>query len=124
MSDGTLKLFSYMLLIADPDPRPFICIEEPENGLYHKLLEIFASELRNHATGVKGGSGGSQIFITTHQPYFINALKPEEVWILEKQDDGFSVISRASDNELIRDLVAEELPLGSLWYSDYFDKRM
>jgi predicted ATPase len=124
MSDGTLKLFSYMLLIADPDPRPFICIEEPENGLYHKLLEIFASELRNHATGVKGGSGGSQIFITTHQPYLINALKPEEVWILEKQDDGFSVISRASDNELIRDLVAEELPLGNLWYSDYFDKRM
>jgi predicted ATPase len=124
MSDGTLKLFSYMLLIADPDPLPFICIEEPENGLYHKLLEIFASELRNHATGVKGGSGGSQVFITTHQPYLINAMKPEEVWILEKQGDGFSVISRASDNELIRDLVAEELPLGNLWYSDYFDKRM
>jgi predicted ATPase len=124
ISDGTLKLFSYMLLLADPDPHPFICIEEPENGLYHKLLEIFASELRNHATGVKGGAGGSQVFITTHQPYFINAMKPEEVWILEKRDDGFSTISRVSDNELIRDLVAEELPLGTLWYSDYFDKRM
>jgi predicted ATPase len=124
MSDGTLKLFSYLLLLADPNPPPFICIEEPENGLYHKLLEILASELRNHATGIKGGSGGSQVFITTHQPYFINAMKPEEVWILEKQDDGFSTISRASDNDLIRELAAEELPLGSLWYSDYFDKRM
>ena len=39
MSDGTLKMFAYMLLLEDPDPAPFICIEEPENGLYHKLLE-------------------------------------------------------------------------------------
>jgi len=35
MSDGTLKMFAYMLLLEDPDPAPFICIEEPENGLYH-----------------------------------------------------------------------------------------
>jgi predicted ATPase len=124
MSDGTLKLFTYLLLLADPHPAPFICIEEPENGLYHKLLEILASELREHATGTKGGSGGSQIFITTHQPYLIDAMKPEEVWILEKQDDGFSKISRASDNKLVQNLVDEGLPLGGLWYSDYIDSRM
>jgi predicted ATPase len=129
MSDGTLKLFDYLLLLADPNPPPFICIEEPENGLYHKLLEILASELREHATGMKGGvredgGRGSQVFITTHQPYFIDALKPDEVWILEKQDDGFSRISRASDNEIVRNLVTEGLPLGGLWYSDYIDSRM
>jgi predicted ATPase len=124
MSDGTLKLFSYMLLLADPNPPPFICIEEPENGLYHKLLEILVSELREHTTGIKGGSGGSQIFITTHQPYLIDAMMPEEVWILEKQNDGFSEISHASDSELIKNLVDEGLPLGGLWYSDYFDPRM
>jgi predicted ATPase len=124
MSDGTLKLFSYMLLLADPNPPPFVCIEEPENGLYHKLLEILAQELREHATGVKGGRGGSQIFLTTHQPYLIDAMRPEEVWILEKQDDGFSTVSRASDNELVRDLVSEGIPLGGLWYSDYIDKRL
>jgi len=124
MSDGTLKLFSYMLLLADPSPPPFIGIEEPENGLYHKLLEILAHELREHSTGVKGGSGGSQLFVTTHQPYFVDALKPEEVWILEKCDDGFSKISRASDNEIVRNLVKEGIHLGGLWYSDYFDVRM
>jgi predicted ATPase len=129
MSDGTLKLFDYLLLLADPNPPPFICIEEPENGLYHKLLEILASELREHATGMKGGVRedgirGSQVFITTHQPYFIDAMNPEEVWVLEKQDDGFSKISRASDNEIVRNLVAEGIPLGGLWYSDYIDSRM
>ncbi|MFN9672916.1 MAG: AAA family ATPase [Microcystis sp.] len=120
MSDGTLKVFAYLLLLEDPSPPPFICIEEPENGLYHKLLETLAQEFRKHATGQRGRS---QIFITTHQPYFVDALQPEEVWILEKGDDGFSRIKRASDNPLIKNLVSEGLLLGSLWYSDYLDER-
>ena len=119
MSDGTLKLFAYLLLLEDPEPPPFICIEEPENGLYHKLLETLANEFRDHATGKKNSP---QIFITTHQPYFVNALEPEEVWILEKGSDGYSTIRCASDLPLVNHLVAEGLPLGGLWYSDYLDK--
>ena len=118
MSDGTLKVFAYLLLLEDPSPPPFICIEEPENGLYHKLLETLAAEFRSHATGRKGGS---QIFITTHQPYFVDALEPAEVWILEKGSDGFSSIRRANDDPLVNNMVEEGLPLGSLWYSDYLD---
>ena len=53
MSDGTLKVFAYLLLMDDPEPPPFICIEEPENGLYHKLLEALAQEFRSHANGKK-----------------------------------------------------------------------
>ena len=53
MSDGTLKVFAYLLMLEDPEPPPFICIEEPENGLYHKLLEVLAAEFRRHATGEK-----------------------------------------------------------------------
>jgi len=120
MSDGTLKVFAYLLLLEDPSPPPFLCVEEPENGLYHKLLETLAEEFREHATGRKGGS---QIFITTHQPYFVDALSPEEVWILEKSSSGYSSIKRASEDPLIVSLVAEGLPLGGLWYSDYLDKR-
>jgi len=120
MSDGTLKVFAYLLLLEDPSPAPFLCIEEPENGLYHKLLETLAREFREHATGQKGRS---QVFVTTHQPYFVDALEPEEVWVLEKGEDGFSTIRRASEDPLINDLVSEGLPLGGLWYSDYLDKR-
>ena len=120
MSDGTLKVFAYLLLLEDPSPPPFLCIEEPENGLYHKLLESLAREFRDHATGRKGGS---QVFITTHQPYFVNALDPSEVWILEKGTDGFSTIRHASDDALVTNMVEEGLPLGGLWYSDYLDAR-
>jgi predicted ATPase len=120
MSDGTLKVFAYLLLLEDPDPPPFICIEEPENGLYHKLLESLAQEFRAHATGKKNAP---QIFVTTHQPYFVDALSPEEVWILGKSDDGYSTIRRVSELEIVKNLVAEGLPLGGLWYSDYLDAR-
>lgn len=120
MSDGTLKVFAYLLLLEDPTPPPFLCIEEPENGLYHKLLESLAQEFREHATGRKGGS---QVFITTHQPYLVDALEPSEVWILEKGPDGFSLIRRASEDVTVKNLVAEGLPLGGLWYSDYLDAR-
>ncbi len=119
MSDGTLKMFAYLLLLEDPTPPPFLCIEEPENGLYHKLLESLTREFREHATGLKGSS---QIFLTTHQPYLVNALNPNEVWILKKNKDGFSTISRASDNALVNNLAEEGLPLGGLWYSDYLDE--
>lgn len=118
MSDGTLKVFAYLLLLQDPDPPPFICIEEPENGLYHKLLAALAQEFRAHATGRKNAP---QIFVTTHQPYFVDALAPKEVWILEKGSDGFSTVRRASDLVLVQNLVDEGLPLGGLWYSDYLD---
>lgn len=120
MSDGTLKVFAYLLLLEDPSPPPLICIEEPENGLYHKLLESLAKEFRAHATGRKGGS---QIFITTHQPYFVDALEPNEVWILEKNQDGFATVRRASDDIIIQNMVAEGLPLGGLWYGDYLETR-
>ena len=119
MSDGTLKVFAYLLMLEDPEPPPFICIEEPENGLYHKLLEVLAREFRRHATGE---SNTSQIFVTTHQPYFVDALTPDETWVLEKEADGFASIRRASDDPIVQAMVEEGLPLGGLWYSDYLER--
>ena len=120
VSDGTLKVFAYLLMLEDPTPHPFLCIEEPENGLYHKLLETLANEFREHANR---GRRRSQVFVTTHQPYFVDALEPEEVWILEKGADGFATIRRASDDPIVNNMVSEGLPLGGLWYSDYLDAR-
>ena len=73
MSDGTLKVFAYLLLLEGSTPPPFICIEEPENGLYHKLLEMLVDEFRAHASGP---GGGSQVFVTTHQPYSCGRAQP------------------------------------------------
>lgn len=119
MSDGTLKMFAYLLLLNDPSPRPFIGIEEPENGLYHKLIERLAKTFHRHATR---RSGRTQVLATTHSPYFVDGLAPEQVWLLQKDEHGLARATRAADMPQIRALVDEGLPLGGLWYSNHFEE--
>lgn len=67
------------------------------------------------------GSGyKQQLFVTTHSPFFVNALSPDQVWVLEKKKDGFTSVKRASEYSFVSDLITEGIPLGDLWYSDYF----
>lgn len=116
MSDGTLKLFAYYLLLYEKDARPLVFIEEPENGLYHKYLADLASQMKNSIKGTYS----KQLFITTHSPFFVNSLSPEEVWVLEKKEDGFSIVTRASEFKHVKQLCESDIELGDLWYSDYF----
>jgi predicted ATPase len=116
MSDGTLKMFAYQLLLEDPEPHALIGIEEPENGLYHKLLEGLADQLRASA---ERSIGKTQIIITTHSPYFVDALKPEQVWMLRKSKAGHTTAVNAADLPVIKEFLEEQIPLGSLWYSNH-----
>lgn len=116
MSDGTLKLFAYYLLLHERNPRQLVFIEEPENGLYHQYLAELASEMET----IVGTGFSKQLFITTHSPFFVNALKPETVWVLEKDESGFSTAKRASEYPFVADLVSAGAPMGDLWYSKYF----
>ncbi len=117
MSDGTLKMLAYAVLIADPSPRPFIGIEEPENGLYVRLVERLASNLSSHADR---GKSRTQLLVTTHSPYFVDALQPSQVWLLQKNEKGETHAQRAADIPEVQSLVEQGLPLGSLWYSNHF----
>jgi predicted ATPase len=118
MSDGTLKMVAYAVLLEDPSPRPFIGIEEPENGLYVRLVERLAAQFATRAANDKLPT---QVLVTTHSPYFVDGLKPEQVWLVRKDAKGHAVANRAADTETIVSLVGEGLPLGSLWYSKYMD---
>ncbi len=116
MSDGTFKLFAYYLLLHERNPRQLIFVEEPENGLYHQYLGSLALEMKKNV-----GTGFSkQLFVTTHSPFFVNALSPEQVWVLEKDENGFSTAKQASTYDFVKDLTAEGIPMGDLWYSQYF----
>lgn len=116
MSDGTLKMLAYLLMMEDPDPAPLVGIEEPENGLHHQLLSQLAGEFKEFARQSKG----PQVLITTHAPNFVDALSPEEVWILEKDAGGASQLIRAADVRGVRALFDEGIPMGSLWFSNHF----
>jgi predicted ATPase len=116
MSDGTLKFLAYLLLMEDPNPSPLLGIEEPENGLHHQLLSRLASEFKEFAQKTRG----PQVLITTHAPSLVDALAPNEVWILDKDAQGFATVRRAADIPEVQAMFEEGLPLGSLWYSNHF----
>jgi predicted ATPase len=114
VSDGTIKMFAYLVLLYDPKPYPLLAIEEPENQLYPELLHELVEEFRDYARR------GGQAFISTHSPDFLNATKLEEIfWLVKK--GGFTTVRRASDSETFRNLVAEgDLP-GALWKQGLFE---
>jgi len=114
VSDGTIKMFAYLILLYDPTPHPLLCVEEPENQLYPQLLEELAEEFRGYA--VRGG----QVMVSTHSPDFLNATKLEEIFWLVKEKDGYTKVHRAAGSELLRNLVNEGDHPGALWKQGLF----
>lgn len=118
VSDGTIKMFAYLILLNDPDPPPLLCIEEPENGLYPKLLNVLAEEFRVHARG-RREQPATQVFVSSHSPHFVDATEPEELWVMKRGPDGYANVERADRIQGIRNFYEEGAKLGSLWYEDY-----
>lgn len=114
VSDGTIKMFAYLLLLYDPNPHPLLCVEEPENQLYPQLLWELAEEFRAYATR------GGQVFVSTHSPDFLNAVELDEVFWLVKED-GYTKIKRASDDEQLSAFMAEGDKMGYLWKQGLFE---
>lgn len=108
VSDGTIKMLMYLVLLHDPSPHPLLCIEEPENQLYPSLLERLAEEFRAYA------DRGGQVFVSTHSPDFLNAVAPQEAFWLVKES-GYTSLHRASDDPQIVEYVEQGDQLGYLW---------
>ncbi len=113
-SDGTLKLLSYLIVLHDPDRLPLIGIEEPENHLHPNLLPELAEECRM-------ATENSQLLVTTHSPFFVNGLKPDELWVFHRDEQGYTKAARASNIEGVKEFMAEGAQLGHLWAEGHFN---
>ena len=111
VSDGTIKMLAYLVLLYDPAPHPLLCVEEPENQLYPSLLWDLAEEFRAYA------ARGGQVFVTTHSPDFLNAVALDEVFWLVKEN-GYTEVRRASDDEQVAAYMAAGDQMGYLWKSN------
>lgn len=115
VSDGTIKMLAYLTLLYDPSPHPLLCVEEPENQLYPKLLWELAEEFRSYS--LRGG----QVLVSTHSPDLLNAAKVNEVfWLIKK--DGYTQIKRAEEDKQIVALMDEGNQMGYLWKQGFFEE--
>ncbi len=113
VSDGTIKMFAYLVLLHDPKPHPLLCVEEPENQLYMGLLGQLSEEFQDYA------DRGGQVFVSTHSPDFLNSVPIESIFVLSKSQ-GFTTVTKASDDPNLASLVrAGDLP-GYLWRQGAF----
>ncbi len=112
-SDGTLKMLAYLVVLHDPDPAQLVGIEEPENYLHPRLLPELAEECRS-------ASARSQVLVTTHSPFLIDGLRPEEVWVVHRDATGYTHTDRVSDIPGVREFIEEGAMLGHLWMEGHF----
>jgi predicted ATPase len=113
-SDGTLKMLAYLTVLYDPEPPQLIGIEEPENQLHPRLLHELAQECRC-------ATANSQLMVTTHSPFFIDVLRPEEVRVLYRDENGYTQARRTSDMRGIKEFIDNGAHLGDLWMENFFD---
>ena len=106
-------MLSYLTLLYDPEPPQLIGIEEPENQLHPRLLSELAEEC------IKA-TARTQLMITTHSPFFVNGLRPEQVWVLYRDKEGFTQARRTAGLEGIEEFMAEGAKLGYLWMESQF----
>jgi predicted ATPase len=114
VSDGTIKMLAYLVLLLDPKPHPLLCVEEPENQLYPALLSDLAEEFRSYA--IRGG----QVFVSTHSPDFLNAVEIDEAFWLVKRS-GYTEVRRAKDDAQVAAYMADGDKLGYLWKQGLFE---
>ena len=113
-SDGTLKMLQYLALLYDPAPPPFIGIEEPENYLHPRLQPELAEECR-------AATARTQLLVTTHSPFFLDALQPKEVRVLWRDEKGYTKAQRAADLPGVEEFMSQGALLGQLWMEGQFD---
>ncbi len=113
-SDGTLKMLAYLTVLYDPEPPQLVGIEEPENHLHPRLLPELAEECRQ-------ACAQTQLMVTTHSPFFVNGLRPDELWVLFRNQNGYSQAKRASDMQGIQEFIQHGAKLGDLWMEGHFE---
>ena len=113
-SDGTLKMLAYLAVLYDPAPPQLAGIEEPENQLHPRLLPELAEECRTT-------SSMTQLMVTTHSPFFVNGLRPEELWVLYRDAKGYTQARNVASMKGIREFINNGAELGSLWMESHFE---
>lgn len=113
-SDGTLKMLAYLIVLYDPDPPQLVGIEEPENQLHPRLLPELVEECRD-------ASARTQLMVTTHSPFFVNGLRAEELWVLYRDEHGYTQARRAADMGGVKEFMEQGAQLGHLWTEGHFD---
>jgi predicted ATPase len=113
VSDGTMLLLAMLALAHSPNPPEVLLVEEPENGVHPSRLQEIVRVFRG-LSSEGGANGPTQVVMTTHAPYLLDAMRPEEVFFCHRLEDGRATCTRLADVPGVREELEYKL-LGELW---------
>jgi len=115
VSEGTMSLFAYMLLLYDPHPHSLLCVEEPEAKLYPDILRVLAEEFSLYAQ-----MGEGKVFVSSHSPDFLNGAALTDIFGLTKKE-GYTQVRTTAESPLMQRVAnVGDLP-GALWKQGFFE---
>jgi len=111
ISDGTLRLLAF--ITATLTSKTLVTFEEPENCIHPHLLQSLIDMLRK---------APSQVLLTTHSPYLLDHVEPEEVVVVEKinNETKLTKLLERKEIETVKKFLEEGGTLGEAWYSGLF----
>jgi predicted ATPase len=119
LSDGTLRIIGYYVLLHQDDLPPLIGIEEPERNLHPAILTTIANILKKL-------SQRTQVIITTHSSQLLDCFDSDEinsnisVLLLSKKDSSGTHVFRLEQLSQEREDLAEwmrDFGVGSAVYN-------
>jgi predicted ATPase len=94
ISQGTLRIVALLACLRHPKPPPLLVVEEIENGLDPRTLQLLVAEIRAAIEARR-----TQVILTTHSPYLLDLLDLSHIIVVERED-GQPVFRRPDANGL------------------------
>jgi predicted ATPase len=107
LSDGTITIFA-MIIALYFEEKPFIIIEEPVSHIHPFLI----SRLMRM---IKEASEKKQVMVTTHSTEVVKHAGIDDILLISRDSEGFSVISRPGDKEEVRTFLENEIGIEDLY---------
>lgn len=105
-SSGTLRILTFLTLLNSPNPPPILFIEEIENGLDPRTLNLLVEEIRNSLNT-------TQVVVTTHSPYFLDLMDLSHIVVTEREK-GNTTYFRPNNNKTLSEW-KKEFSAGQLY---------
>ncbi|MCF7954733.1 MAG: AAA family ATPase, partial [Phycisphaerae bacterium] len=113
-SDGTIAVVALLAGILSPERKsPLIFIEELENYLHPAAISKLLQFLQDY-------SSECQVVITTHSPYLLNGVNPEDVNVAVVDETGATQFEKLSNRKKIEDRLKHGfMDFGDLLVNNY-----
>ena len=109
VSDGLMVSLGFLALAHDPEPPSILLVEEPENHVHHASLKEIVKTLKQLSS-----EKGVQVILTTHSPYLLDQVAPEQVRVFYKDDEGAVHARKLSDHPEVESL-KKHFMTGEIW---------